>query len=266
MGTMDNHLTEDDLILHYYGELSGSDEAVVRTHLAACKDCQKNFRHLQRVLAVVDESAVAPPELPEHFERTVWARLEPNLGRDRSRWLSWLAWSPGRLAWVSAVFVLVAAAFMAGRLSPRPESAAPPVVADATTEQIRERILLIDVSDHLEQSQMVLVELLNTDNQQPASMAEERTRAGELVAANRLYRIAATATGDATIASLLDDLEPVLVDIAASPENISSQNLDELRERIESKSLLFKVRVVSQDVRQRQRTFVRERAGQRSSL
>jgi hypothetical protein len=263
---MQNHLAEDDLILHYYGELTGSDEGLVTDHLNACKDCQKNFRQLQRVLAAVDESALAGPELPEHFERTVWARLEPGLRRDRSGWFSWFVLSPGRLAWVSVVLVLVTAAFMAGRLSPRPDSPGTATVADPTAAQIRERILLIDVGDHLEKSQMVLVELLSADEQEPPSMAEERTRAGELVAANRLYRLAASASGDAAIASLLDDLEPVLVEIAASPENASSENLDELRRRIESKSLLFKVRVVSQDVRQRQRTFVRERAGQRSSL
>ena len=263
---MKNHLTEDDLILHYYGELAGHDEALVTAHLGACKDCQKDFRQLQRVLAAVDESAFAAPDLPEHFERTVWARLEPNLMRDRSGWLSWFVFSPGRLAWVSLVFVLVTAAFMAGRLSPRTGTPDAGAGVEATAAQIRERILLINVGDHLEQSQMVLVELLSADDQQPISFADERTRAGELVAANRLYRLSATASADAGIASLLDDLEPVLVEIAASPEKMSSQQLDELRRRIESKSLLFKVRVVSQDVRQRQRTFVRERAGQRSSL
>ena len=262
---MQNHLAEDDLILHYYGELTGRDEELVADHLNACKDCQKNFRQLQRVLAAVDDRALAGPELPEHFERTVWARLEPSLGRHRTGWLSWFVLSPGRLAWVSVGLVLVAAAFMAGRLSPRPDTPATATVADATAAQIRERILLIDVGDHLDQSQMVLVELLSATAQEPLSIGEERTRAGELVADNRLYRLAASASGDAGIANLLDDLEPVLVDIAASPENVSSQDLDELRRRIESKSLLFKVRVASQDVRQRQRTFVRERAG-RSSL
>ena len=70
------------------------------------------------MLAVVDERALAGPELPEHFERTVWARLEPDLRRARGGWASWLAFSPGRLAWVATVVLLVGAAFMAGRLLP----------------------------------------------------------------------------------------------------------------------------------------------------
>lgn len=261
---MPHHPTDDDLVLHYYGELAAQDEAGTTTHLSTCKDCQRRFRQLQRVLAAVDEHALVGPELPEQFERTVWARLEPNLPATRHRWLSWFVLAPGRLAWVAMIVLLVGAAFMAGRLTPRSTEA--PKAAEATTEQIRERILLIDLSDHLEQSQIALIELVNADDRQPLSMSEGRERAAELAAANRLYRQVAAATGDATVADLLEDLEPVLVDVAASPEELSSADLDELRRRIESGSLLFKVRVVSSDLRQRQRTVNHEQARRRSSL
>ena len=68
------------------------------------------------------------------------------------------------------------------------------------------------------------------------------------------------------IVDLLDELERVLVDIAASPEELSQERLAEVRQRIESRSLLFKVRVVSADVRQRQKSIVQSRAQQRSSV
>ncbi len=262
---MTTHLTEDDLVLHYYGEMSGADEAQATTHLSHCAECHQSYRRLQRVLAAVEEGALAGPELPEHFERTVWARLEPNLPRRDRSWSSWLVWSPGRLAWVATVVVLVGAAFMAGRFAPRQGGGSVPTeVADQ--DKVRERILLIDLDDHLEQSQMVLVELVSADDQQPVDMNEERNRAEQLVSANRLYRQTARSTGDSALADLLDELEHVLIDVAASPEHVSSQDLGELRRRIESGSLLFKVRVVSSEVRQRQRANVQERAGQRSSL
>ncbi len=89
------HLTEDELVLHYYGEMPTSEEARVTTHLTSCAACHDNLRQLQRVLAVVDERALAGPELPEHFERIVWARLEPNLQRTRGGWASWFLLSPG---------------------------------------------------------------------------------------------------------------------------------------------------------------------------
>ncbi len=50
------------------------------------------------------------------------------------------------------------------------------------------------------------------------------------------------ATGDAGISDLLDELERVLVDLAASPETLSAEQLSEVRHRIEARSLLFKVR------------------------
>jgi hypothetical protein len=267
---MSTHLTEDDLVLHYYGEMTDREEADSIAHLRNCPQCHDSYRRLQRVLAAVDEHAFAVPALPDHFERTVWARLEPSMTRDRRGW-SWLGLSPAKLALAASVVMLVGAAFYAGRLMPRDPAAIPTPdpamqVSAAATAQLRERILLVDLSDHLEQSQMVLIELVNANANAGADIGGERKRAEQLVAANRLYRQTALTTGDSAIAELLDELELAFVDIAASPANASSQSLDELRRRIEAKGLLFKVRVVSSGVRQRQRNFVQERAGQRSTL
>src|SRR5262245_34432183 len=120
------HLTEDDLVLHYYGEMSAADEARASAHLGQCAACHESYRRLQRVLATVDETAFAVPELPANFERTVWARLEPNLRRERG-WFSWFVFSPARLAWAAAIVVLVAGAFFAGRLYPTRTPDAPAV-------------------------------------------------------------------------------------------------------------------------------------------
>ena len=268
---MITHLTEDDLVLHYYGEMTDRDEADASAHLRACTQCHEGYRRLQRVLAAVDEHAVAVPVLPDHFERTVWARLEPNITRQRRGW-GWIGLSPAHLGLAASVVLLVSVAFYAGRVMPRnPESVVIPggtvVPAGATAAaQLRERILLVDLGDHLEQSQMVLVELVSAGAGERSGSADERRRAEVLVAANRLYRQTALTTGDGAIADLLDELELALVDIAASPEQGSSQRLDEVRRRIESQGLLFKVRVLSSEVRQRQRTIAHERAGQRSTL
>ena len=268
---MTTHLNEDDLVLHYYGEMTDREETDAIAHLRSCPQCHDSYRRLQRVLAAVDEHAFAAPALPDHFERTVWARLEPSMTRERHGW-RWLGVTPAHLALAASVVLLVGAAFYAGRLMPRDPAVIPApapateVATAAATAQLRERILLVDLGDHLEQSQMVLIEIVNANADAGVDMAGERKRAEQLVSANRLYRQTARTTGDGAIADLLDELELAFVDIAASPENASSQSLDELRRRIEAKGLLFKVRVVSSGVRQRQRNFVQERAGQRSTL
>lgn len=261
---MNTHLTEDDLVLHYYGEMTDAEETQAVSHLSACGECHASYRRLQRVLAIVDEAALASPELPVHFERTVWARLEPELREDKSGWLKWFVLSPSRLAWAAGVMLLVAASFYAGRLSPRSDE--PPALASASPGQVREQILLMDLGDHLERSQMVLVELMTADGVNAFDASLERAQAGELVAASRLYRQTAASTGDRTIVAFLDDLERVLVDLAASPDTLTAERLDEVRRRIDSQGLLFKVRALSSELRERQKTVLKERAGQRSSL
>jgi hypothetical protein len=66
------------------------------------------------------------------------------------------------------------------------------------------------------------------------------------------------------LATVLDELERVLVEIAASPDALSAVDLERVRQHIESRSLLFKVRVLSSDIRERQKTGIRMRTGQSS--
>lgn len=97
---------------------------------------------------------------------------------------------------------------------------------------------------------MVLAELSNAPEQKgKLDISDERELAAELVDDNRLYRQTARATGDAAVASVLDDLERVLLEIAHSPSEIYSGQLADLRQQIESRGLLFRVRVLGSRVR-----------------
>jgi hypothetical protein len=158
----------------------------------------------------------------------------------------------------------VVGAFFAGRaLSPAPAAPAAAAVA-AAADQIRERILLADVGDHLDRSQMALVELVSGDDNTTMDMAGERSRAEQLVADNRLYRETAEETGDVLLSQLLDEIERVLTDVAAAPETGSSRDLADVRRRIESRDLLFKVRVIASEIRERQKVPIQRPAGPRS--
>ena len=255
------HLAEESLVLHYYGELNPDEETATVAHLASCGECHRQFTRLQRVLAAVNTMPV--PALPESFERTVWARLEPALPLPRS-WWSRLFVAPPNLAWAATIVVLIAGAFFAGRLT-QPQDTRPPVM---TAEQIREGVLLTDLSEHLHRSQTMLVELVSADDSvvdtSGVDIRPERDRAEELVAANRLYRQTASESGDVAVGELLDDLERLLVELATRPDHVSADELERVRQRIAAKDLLFKLRVVSDGVRERQTQQIRARAGQSS--
>jgi hypothetical protein len=252
------HIADDDLVLHYYGELDLAEEAHAAAHLAGCRDCHASYTKLQRVLATIE--AAPAPDVPEALERRVWARLAPELGVRRGGWLSWFESPSARLLAAAAILVLVAGAFFVGRVSrPRPGAAATPVAAES---RLRERVLLADLGEHLDRSQMMLIELVSGEVELDSGI--ERARAEQLVSANRLYRQTAEATGNVALADVLDELERVLVDVAASPERWSASDLEQVRDRIDSKGLLFKVRVLSSEVRERQKAAIRMRAGQSS--
>lgn len=251
---MNQHLSDDDLVLHYYGE----DVVRAESHLAACPACQANYTKLQRVMAFVDSAPAVEPEAG--FERVAWARLEPALQRPRRSWLAGFVFSPVRLAFTADIVLLIGAAFMAGRMTRMPVASSG-VAQSANT--VRERILMADLGEHLDRSQMVLVELASADDSEgKVDISLEQTRAEQLVKANRLYRQTALSTGDAAMASVLDELERVLVDIAASPTTVSQEEFDAVRRRIESKELLFKVRIIASQIRERQKAAIQERATQ----
>lgn len=231
-----SHLREDDLILHVYGEDGGAAAA----HLAECAECAAALASLR-----ADLEALKPPATPEPgdgFEAALWRRVESRLPKRSVRWKPWA----GGLA-IAASLVL---AFWLGQRTPI-STPAPP----ASIQEVRERILLVAVGDHLERSQMVLLEVVNAPADARPDLAASQRSAEELAAANRLYRQAAVQAGEPAVASVLEDLERVLVEIAHSPS--SSGELDRLRERIESKGLLLKVRVIGSQVREKEKEVAR---------
>jgi hypothetical protein len=238
-----NHLSEEQLILHYYGEPGEpgepGDTLARERHLEACGECRALYASLQRVLNVVD--ALPVPERSADYGAEVWRRIEHRLGaRRRTLWMLPATW---RWAAAGAAFAaLVVTAFVAGRFYPRPG----PQAADAQTG---ERVLLVAVGDYLERSQMVLIELTNANPKGSLDISAEQERAGDLVTETRLYRQTAARTGDARITGVLDELERVLVDITHAPSNMTPPQLEELRQRLEAEGILFKIRVLGSNVR-----------------
>jgi len=74
-----------------------------------------------------------------------------------------------------------------------------------------------------------------------------------LLEENRLYRQTALQEGDKVMASTLDELERFLLDVANSPDEITSAQFEKIRQKIEARGILFKVRVVSRELQERQK-------------
>jgi DNA-binding FadR family transcriptional regulator len=202
------------------------------------------------VLAEVDPSE--PPERSQDYPQRVWQkvqwRIQPQL---RFRW-----WEFVTLRQVVPAAVLAAVligAFFVGRYSLTPE----PLREAAISEQARRQILLVAVADHLERSQLVLIELLNAPLDGPVDASSEQREADDLLTDNRLYRAVAEQSGNAQIADLLDELERVLIELRHGPEQMTPADVARLRATLEQQGTLFKIRVVNAGIQQQQQDHIR---------
>lgn len=242
-----NHMTEEELIAYREGE--PAQRASFAEHLKVCEECRREMERIDAVLAALDTLPV--PDPGADYGRRVWQQIAPRLPEKRVRW--WQTWiEPRRLSAIGAAAALIVAAFIAGRFTKRTS------VEDtiASKEQIQERILVVAVGEHLGRSEMMLVELSNAQPTDPrqkrVNIGSAQRRAEDLLEENRLYRQTALHEGDASLASVLDELERVLLDVAHSPDEVTPKQLEAIRQKIEAQGILFKVRVVNKELQQRQ--------------
>jgi len=233
------HLDEERLVALCFGDGTPADAA----HAASCPECAAAAERLWATLAAVEPGDI--PERDEDYGRVVWERLQARLEAER-RWIRRSALRRRTVTW-GALAASLLIAFLAGREFPRP---APPV-AEAIPEAARERILLLAVGDHLERSQVLLVELINAAPGAALDVPSAQESAESLVTANRLYRASAIQAGDTGVASVLEELERVLVEVAHQGPGASAKEMERIRRRIEERGILFKVRVIESQVRER---------------
>jgi hypothetical protein len=252
------HPSEEQLVLHYYGEDPADPETA--RHLERCSECRELYNGLLRTFNLVDALPVPDPG-PDYGER-VWRRIEAQVGHSRlplgselaprspsasgreSRWPALLPWRWAPLG--AALAGVVALALTIAHMGPQP---AAPARSHAEDLGAREGILLTAVGNYLDRSEMALVELANADPVNGMDISADRERASGLAFEARLYRQTANHTGDAAVAGLMDELERVMVDISHEPSQLSPGGAAKLTERLKNTQVLFKIRVLGSNLR-----------------
>ena len=101
---------------------------------------------------------------------------------------------------------------------------------------------------HFEKSETLLRAFRNARLDEPGGAAEvshERKRAQQLIVQNMMLRREADAAGDVQISSLLESLEPILIDIANLPAKPNKDAVRAIRERVERKNIVALLQVNS---------------------
>jgi hypothetical protein len=242
------HKTEEELFAYREGEMKGRE--TIAAHLQECGECRGELERIEEMFQALN--AMPVPDPGEDYGTKVWRQIANRLPdhhpeRGASWWAGWFA--PRRLMALGVAAALLVLAFYAGRkTSPKVGS---DEIADAG--KVREHVLVVAVGEHLGKSEMILMELSNA---QPAETGKKlinistaQRRAEDLVEENRLYRQTALNDGDNAIASTLDELQRVLLDVANSPAEVTPAQFESIQKRIAAQGILLKVRVVRQELR-----------------
>lgn len=101
---------------------------------------------------------------------------------------------------------------------------------------------------HFEKAETLLRAFRNVRLDEPGSATEvsyERARARQLVYQNMMLRREADDAGDVEVSSLLENLEPILLDIANLPDKPDDDTVRVIRERVERKNIVALLQVNS---------------------
>ncbi len=238
------HTNEEELFAYREGEMKGRE--TIAAHLRECGECRAELERMEEVFQALN--ALPVPDPGEEYGTKVWRQIADRLPERRMNW--WAGFfMPRRLMALGAAAALLVLAFYVGRKTG--PTAVGEEIVDAS--KVRERVLLVAVGEHLGKSEMILMELSNA---QPAeagksliNISTTQKRAEDLVEENRLYRQTALNGGDNAMASTLDELQRVLLDVANSPAEVTPAQFESIQKRIAAQGILLKVRVVRQELR-----------------
>jgi hypothetical protein len=238
-----NHLSEEQLIAHAYAE-DGNHS--VQQHLQECAECAKAYSGLGSDLADLKFSD-APPRDAAYGHR-VWESIAGSLPAYESRksWFRCALWPA--LGYAIAGMVLVISAFLGGRLWEHRHAQTVaqnhPQQKEQSAALPTQRVVVVVLSDHLDRSERLLVELNHADADNGKVASPLRDEARSLLPANRICRQNAKQNDDRALSSALDRLDRLLVELANQPEGLNSQTISRLQDEMNADGLLFEVRVL----------------------
>jgi hypothetical protein len=239
------HLSEEDMIAQAYGE---GDKTAVEWHLEGCAECSKAYAALQSDLA--EMKFAEPPELDAFYGERVWASLSGSLRAYKVRKRKWLGGGLWRgLSYAAACVLLLAFAFIGGRLWEQKHAQNTAKINSEKQQQVapvpqRERVVVVVLSDHLDRSERLLMELKHADAESPEMISPLRDEARSLLPANHICRQHAKPHDDPELATALDRLDHLLDELANQPGGLDMATLTRLQDESNAYGLLFEVRVL----------------------
>jgi hypothetical protein len=248
--------------LHYYAALAATEEDALLHHLASCPACAREWIAVRRSLDAADAATVFPLEAEvdwRQFTRATVARARAADTEGRGAPLRpWPIAIPAA-AGLAALAAAAVVALMMARV-PQPASQAggsPPDVSLLESVQVLEgRLARRGAARYLTDSRALLVNILGTasrcrrpDGRYDISLEKEKSR--QLLRRKNLYETDLRPLEDQRLATLLRQLESVLMEVTALDDCASARQIHDLREQIETRQIVLRIDLVTRAMRGR---------------
>lgn len=252
--------TDEDLILLYYEELDADKAQALRKAMTESDDLRRRYDALCKMLDTDLHHDVPKPS--RDLNRNIMARVNALYAQQNStssisqpdnaeswtqrlrQWLPFNQWNGIATASI-ALGLVVVITFYLGRSSVAPVDK--PAVnthiantAGSFDAKTSRRILLSNVSSHMETSQRLLMRVSNGGDDLTVDIDTRRQMIDDLISFNRLYRQLAEQSNDATLAKVLEQVESVLLEINNTANN---GEWKKIQRRLDETDLVYKLKV-----------------------
>ncbi len=243
-------INDDDLILYLLDEVDEIERQKIQSALSADPILASRLQNLSETLVATEQWNY---EADSGLEQRIWNQVEVGINSHSSEQqqniqqssksgaltqiLSWLQ-QPAIV--FSVVAIAIAASFMSGRIFEHQEIMDNPQEMIASLDdEARNKILLQSVSVHLERTSRLMTTVKVSD--QPTLVADEQQWAQQLLTSNRIFKVAARQAQQWRIVTLLEELEPLLIEMANS-DSMDITSRSQISQRIDDNGLVFKTR------------------------
>lgn len=237
------------------GALTAEEHEAVADHLRSCQACAMEAQELRESLAAqLAVSADPAADLPEEYWRSLLDGVDRRIAEEKPR----ESWYERAIAWITpaptphyrfavglaALLIVTTSAFVTWSILRRAPQPALPLTAEAVAPHTADSVAVAParLQKYLHRSRTLLVGVANmkVPQDQPADLTTERSISQELVKEARALRQEPL---DLHSARLVNDLEKIQIELANMTPDNAHPGVDMIRHGIESKNLLFKLRM-----------------------
>lgn len=232
--------SSERLTLYFYGELPDAERGAMDEHVASCESCAATLAELELMRAALSPrgNASQTPAAWDAFMERLLPQLDavPWAVSERADQRPRRLFSFRGLAAAAALIVAVGSGVVWQR------TALGPTRTGSSDERADEAALAAAAEQHFARAKLVVLGLAMKDpsHATAADWEYERELAASLLPETRLFRLSASDRGDTRLASLLGDLESVLLQASMTTE-ADPVELERLQRAIRRRDLLVRM-------------------------